>query len=124
MRFSEDRGDASSEFVMVSALVLLLFMLVLQFSFALFARNILQDAASQGARYGALLDRSAADGVQRAEELVHSVLPDSYQVTVSSQETQWQGARALEVTILAPVPLVGPWGGSSHWEIKGHALQQ
>ncbi|MDO4917597.1 MAG: pilus assembly protein, partial [Rothia sp. (in: high G+C Gram-positive bacteria)] len=58
---ANERGNAPAEFVMVMALVMLLFGVVLQVSFALYARNILIDAASSGARYGTLLDRSYSD---------------------------------------------------------------
>ena len=69
---------------MVSAMVVLLFLGVLQIAFAMFTKNVVQDAASQGARYGALLDRQPEDGGARAIELLYSVLPDSYQADVTT----------------------------------------
>ncbi|MDY3048876.1 MAG: TadE/TadG family type IV pilus assembly protein [Rothia sp. (in: high G+C Gram-positive bacteria)] len=115
-------GNATAEFVMVSSLVLLLFLLVLQLSFALYTHNLLQDAASQGARYGALKDRTAAEGQARAEELLASSLPASYSREISSQVIDWHGSQALEISIRAPLPLVGPWGLGQGWEVQGHAL--
>ena len=43
-----ERGDASTEFVMVGALLVLLTMAILQVSFALYARTMLVDAAAAG----------------------------------------------------------------------------
>lgn len=119
-----ERGNATAEFVMVSALVVLLFLGVLQVAFALFTRNVLQDAASQGARYGAMLDKTPADGEERTRELLYSVLPSHYSATISSSVTQWQGADAVQVTVVAPVPLLGPFGVAAQWEVSGHAVVQ
>lgn len=120
----KERGNATAEFVMVSALVILLFLGVLQVAFALFTRNVLQDAASQGARYGAMLDKTPADGEERTRELLYSVLPSHYSATISSSVTQWQGADAVQVTVVAPVPLLGPFGVATQWEVSGHAVVQ
>ena len=120
----KERGNATAEFVMVSALVVLLFLGVLQVAFALFTRNVLQDAASQGARYGAMLDKTPADGEERTRELLYSVLPSHYSATISSSVTQWQGADAVQVTVVAPVPLLGPFGVAAQWEVSGHAVVQ
>lgn len=120
----KERGNATAEFVMVSALVVLLFLGVLQVAFTLFTRNVLQDAASQGARYGAMLDKTPADGEERTRELLYSVLPSHYSATISSSVTQWQGADAVQVTVVAPVPLIGPFGVAAQWEVSGHAVVQ
>lgn len=120
----KERGNATAEFVMVSALVVILFLGVLQVAFALFTRNVLQDAVSQGARYGAMLDKTPADGEERARELLYSVLPSHYSATISSSVTQWQGTDAVQVTVVAPVPLIGPFGIAAQWEVSGHAVVQ
>lgn len=120
----KERGNATAEFVMVSALVVLLFLGVLQVAFALFTRNVLQDAVSQGARYGAMLDKTPADGEERTHDLLYSVLPDRYSTTISSSITQWQGVEAVQITVTAPVPLLGPFGVATQWEVSGHAVVQ
>lgn len=109
---------------MVSAMVLLLFLGVLQIAFAMFTKNVLQDAASQGARYGSMLDRTPSDGEERTKQLLYSVLPDSYSTTVNSSVTQWQGVQALEITVSGPIPVLGPWGLGGRWEVTGHAILQ
>lgn len=120
----KERGNAPAEFVMVSAMVLMLFLGVLQLAFAIFAKNVVQDAASQGARYGAMLDRSPGDGEERTRELLYSVLPQSYSTTISSSVVQWQGTEAVEVTVNAPIPMIGPFGIGGSWEVSGHAIRQ
>lgn len=109
---------------MVSTLVLLMFLSILQVAFAMHTRNILQDAASQGARYGALFDRTAAEGEERTQELISYALPQSYQTEISSTVTNWHGVEALQVTVTAPIPLIGPIGIPGQWEVTGHAVLQ
>ncbi|WP_237188483.1 TadE family protein [Rothia nasimurium] len=118
----KDSGNATAEFVMVSALVILMFLGVLQVAFAMFTKNVIQDAASQGARYGAMIDRSPQDGAQRTRELLTAVLPDAYSADVTYTITQWHGADAVQVRVNAPIPLLGPFGLNSRWEVTGHAI--
>lgn len=124
LAFEKERGNAPAEFVMVSAMVLMLFLGVLQIAFAMFTKNVVQDAASQGARYGAMLDRTPGDGAERAYELIYGVLPDSYSATVTSSVTQWQGVEAVQITVIAPIPTIGPFGLAGNWEVTGHAIVQ
>ncbi len=55
---------------MVSALLVLLTVAILQVSYAFYTRNILLDAASAGARYGTLYDRTPEEGRERAEQII------------------------------------------------------
>lgn len=119
-----ERGNAPAEFVMVMALVMLLFGVVLQVSFALYARNILIDAASSGARYGTLLDRTYSDGATRTQEIINHNLPPQYQTSVSTHEVNVNGDRTLEVTVQGTLPVVGPFGFDQGINVTGHALVQ
>lgn len=65
-----ERGDASTEFVMVGALLVLLTMAILQVSFALYARTMLVDAAAAGARYGTMRDRTPQEGMERTRQMI------------------------------------------------------
>lgn len=119
-----DRGNVTAEFVMVSMLVLMLFGVVLQISFALYTHNILIDAASSGARYGTLLDRTSSDGVTRTEQIIQNSLPDIYRTSVSSSVVNAEGTQALEITVEATLPVVGPFGFDQGMEVSGHAIIQ
>ena len=50
---------------MVGALLTVLTLSVMQLGLALHIRNTMQDAAAEGARYGALADNVPSDGVRR-----------------------------------------------------------
>ena len=96
-----ERGDASTEFVMVGALLVLLTMAILQVSFALYARTMLVDAAAAGARYGAMRDRTPQECMERTRQMIEGVLPSSYAENISyRQSSDSTGVSTLEVTVL------------------------
>lgn len=117
-----ERGSAVVAFVMVGSLLTLLFLAVVQLTLVLHVRNTLIDAASSGARYGTLADRTPADARQRASELIGSALNPDYARDITTSEVDFQGIRTLEVTVKAPLPVVGLFGMPvSVLEVKGHA---
>lgn len=118
-----ERGDASTEFVMVGALLVLLTMAILQVSFALYARTMLVDAAAAGARYGTMRDRTPQEGMERTRQMIEGVLPSSYAENISyRQSSDSTGVRTLEVTVKSPLPVLGPWVFPDSIEVKGHAI--
>lgn len=118
-----ERGDASTEFVMVGALLVLLTMAILQVSFAVYTRTMLVDAAAAGARYGTMRDRTPQEGMERTRQMIQRVLPSSYAENISyRQSSDSTGVRTLEVTVKSPLPVLGPWGLPDSIEVKGHAI--
>lgn len=77
-RAEAEQGAATAEFAMVSALLVLLSFAILQLTLMIHVRNTLIDAASTGARFGVLEDRTAADGVQRTQDLIESSISSRY----------------------------------------------
>lgn len=120
MRWRDETGSAPAEFVMVSALLVLLALGVLQLGLALHVRNTLVDAASEGARFGALADNSPVDGADRARDLITAALGPQYAQDVSTSTSSYLGVPALVVTVRAPLPLVGLLGPTA-LEVAGHA---
>ena len=118
-----DRGDASTDFVMVSALLALITVAILQVSYAFYVRNLLLDAASAGARYGTLHDRNPSESVDRTSEIIRGSLPGNYAQNVSYSESfNSAGARVLEVNVSAPLPVLGPFGLPNSLSVKAHAV--
>ena len=116
------RGSAVAEFVMVSAVLMLLFMACLQIGFALHVRNTVQDASSTGARYGALRDRTPQDGAERTREILSASLPQRYAQDVRASVTSDGAQRVLQITVATPLPVLGPWGPAQGIEVSGHAI--
>lgn len=119
-----ERGSAVAEFVMVSVLVLALFLGVVQVAFALHVRALTIDAAAEGARLAARADRSPEDGVARTRELITASLSASYADDVVATTTQRAGLPVVEVTVRAPLPVVGLLGPSGTMTVSGHALAE
>jgi hypothetical protein len=87
----------------------------------LHVRNTLIDAASSGARYGTLADRTPADARERTADLIGTALNSDFARDVSTSEASFQGIRTLEVTVRAPLPVIGLIGPVGALEVRGHA---
>ncbi|MEH0111002.1 TadE family protein [Tersicoccus sp. MR15.9] len=120
-REDAERGSAVVDFVLVGAVLTLLAMSIVQLAVILHVRNTLIDAASSGARYGALADRTAGEGQERARELVQSTLGADYAGSVTAEETRDGGRRTLTIVISAPMPVLGLIGPSGSLRVQGHA---
>lgn len=116
-----ERGSAVVDFVLVGALLTMFFLAIIQLALVLHVRNTLIDAAASGARYGTLADRSAADARQRTGELIATALNGSFAQDIETREVTFQGLLTLEVTVRAPMPVVGLIGPRDLLEVKGHA---
>ncbi|WP_416416978.1 TadE family protein [Paenarthrobacter aromaticivorans] len=109
------------DFVMIGALLTLLFMAIVQLTLVLHVRNTIVDAAASGARYGTLADRTATDAEARTSELIETALNGDFAADVTTAERNLDGIRALEVTVRAPMPVVGLIGPRGVMEVTGHA---
>lgn len=119
-----ERGSAVVDFVLVGGLLTMFFLAVIQLALVLHIRNTLIDAAASGARYGTLADRTAADAKDRTGELIGMALNADFAKDVTATEVTFQGIRALEVTVRAPLPVIGLIGPREALEVKGHAAIQ
>ncbi|XAS70789.1 TadE/TadG family type IV pilus assembly protein [Micrococcaceae bacterium Sec5.1] len=106
---------------MIGALLTLLFMSIVQLTLVLHVRNTLVDAAASGARYGTLADRTVMDAEARTSELIETALNGDFAADVTTAERTLDGIRALEVTVRAPMPVVGLIGPGGLMEVTGHA---
>ncbi|MEY4040274.1 MAG: hypothetical protein RLZZ52_1142 [Actinomycetota bacterium] len=119
-----DEGSAVVEFVFVGILLTALTLGVLQLGLALHVRNTLQDAASEGARWASLVGSSPQEGLNRTRELITTAVGARYATDVTVSASQWQGAPAVVMTVIAPIPMVGLWGPDASMEVSGHAAQE
>jgi hypothetical protein len=120
-RLADDRGSAVAEFTMVGALLTVLTLSVLQLGLALHIRNTAQDAAAEGARYGALADNVPQDGVRRTTELIDLAIGDDYAQHVTALQGSWMGHPAITITVRTRLPLFGLVGIDGVLEVSGHA---
>ncbi|MDQ1059353.1 Flp pilus assembly protein TadG [Arthrobacter globiformis] len=116
-----EHGAAVVDFVLVGALLTMFFVSIIQLALILHVRNTLIDAAASGARYGTLADRSAADARRRTGELIATALNADFARDIETREVSFQGLRTLEVTVRAPLPVIGLIGPREGLEVTGHA---
>ncbi|MFK4294990.1 Flp pilus assembly protein TadG [Arthrobacter sp. GAS37] len=117
----DEQGSAVVDFVLVGGLLTVFFLAIIQLTLVLHVRNTLIDAASSGARYGTLADRTPADARERTAELIGTALNADFARDVSTSEASFQGIRTLEVTVRAPLPVIGLIGPGAALEVRGHA---
>jgi hypothetical protein len=109
------------EFVLVGALLTVLTLSVIQFGLDLLVRNTVLDAASEGARFGALADNSPTDGIARTRDLITTAVGPTYARNITASIASYDGHPAEIVTVTAPLPVIGLIGVSHGLEVQGHA---
>jgi len=119
-----DAGAAVVDFVLVGALLTLVFLGVVQLGVVLHVRNTLVDCASEGARYGAFADRTPEDGAGRTRELIAMSLSPGYAGDVRAGHADVAGLRTVEVTVSAPLPLIGLFGPPATLTVSGHGAAE
>ena len=117
----DDAGASPVEFVLVGALLTVLTLGVLQFGLAVYVRNVVHDAAVEGAYHAALADTTLADGAQRTREIVSRTIGGEYATDVSVRETSSLRQQSIEVRVAATLPMVGLLGAPRSLEVTAHA---
>jgi Flp pilus assembly protein TadG len=119
-----ERGSAVADFVMVTGLVLFIFLGVFQLGLVLHTRNTLFAAAAEGARVAARADAAPEDGILRTQELIRAQLADRYAEQVSAGSETVDGARVMVVRVIAPVPVIGPFGPGDGLDVSSRAYAE
>ncbi len=109
------------DFVLVSALLTVLFVAVVQVAMVQHVRNTLVDCASEGARYGALADRRPGDAVTRTRELIIADLGPRYAGDITAGRERFEGLDTVVVRVRGPLPVLGLLGTSRMIQVTGHA---
>ncbi|WP_205791554.1 TadE family protein [Microbacterium sulfonylureivorans] len=116
-----DEGSSPVEFVLVGAVLTVMTLAVLQFGLALYVRNVVHDAAVEGAYHAALADTSLDDGAERTREIVTRTVGAEYSADVAVRESAALGHPTVEVTVRAVLPLVGLLGAPRTMEVTARA---
>lgn len=117
----DERGAATVDFALVGGLLTLIFIAIVQLTLVLHVRNTLIDAASSGARYGTLADRSSSDAAARTTSLISGAINSEYARDVSVARVSQGGVDVLMVTVRAPIPVIGLIGPAGVMEVTGRA---
>jgi len=117
----DDRGSAPVEFVLVGTLLTVLTLAVVQLALGVYVRNVVHDAAVEGAYHAALADTSPAEGVERVRMVITRAVGDAYAQDIAVSEDVRDGYPVVRVTVVAPMPVIGLVGIPGAWEVTGHA---
>lgn len=107
---------------MVVGLLLLIFVGALQLALGLYVRNVVVDAAGEGARYGALAGSGPDEAVQRTRDILALSVSPTYQGDVTASYIRRDGLDLLRVHVEAPMPVIGLLGPARTLSVDGHAL--
>ncbi|MBB6626849.1 pilus assembly protein [Nocardioides sp. KIGAM211] len=118
------RGSAVVDFVLVLAVLVPLFLGILQVGLVLLVRNTLAAAASEGARYAATVDRGPEDGAARTRSQIQGAVSGRFAQDVDVRRVLVDGAPAIEVTVHARVPALGLGGPAVELHVSGRAIEE
>lgn len=117
----DSRGSAPVEFVLVGVVLTALTLAIIQFGVAVYVRNVVHDAAVEGAHRAALADTSLAEGAERTREIITRTVGGAFAEDVSARDSERLGYPAVEVTVRTTLPLVGLIGVPWALEVSAYA---
>lgn len=120
-RLMDERGSSPVEFVLVGTLLTLLTLAVLQLALAVYVRNVVHDAAVEGAYYAALADTAPEEGADRARLAITRAVGAAYADDVSVGVLDEAGQQIVEVRVRTTLPLLGLIGIPYALEVEAHA---
>lgn len=91
----DERGSAPVEFILVGALLTALTLGILQLGFALYVRNVVQDAAVEGAYAAARAGATLEDGIVRTNEAITTAVGGGASQQVSAEYSRDAATRPL-----------------------------
>lgn len=121
---ADDEGSAPVEFVLVGTLLTVLTLAVVQLALVVYVRNVVHDAAVEGAYHGALADAKPADGAERTARLIDIAVGSALDARTSAAVVGGAGGPEVAVTVVATLPLVGLVGIPAGLEVTARAPQE
>ncbi|WP_240038259.1 TadE/TadG family type IV pilus assembly protein [Actinomyces procaprae] len=119
-----EHGAAVVDFVLVGILVIGVSVALLQLALGLHVRNVLTDAAGEGARRAALVGGTTAEADARVRALADASLADGYVEAVTVTRTAVGGLSIVQVDVTAPLPVLGLLGPGGMLHVTGHAVDE
>ncbi|WP_423494061.1 pilus assembly protein [Microbacterium esteraromaticum] len=118
---ADERGSSPVEFVLVGALLTALTLAVLQVALAVYVRNVVHDAAVEGAHYAALADTGPADGVARTQAVITRAVGAAYADDITIGADDSLGHPSVVVRVRTTLPVLGLIGVPYGLEVEARA---
>ena len=119
-----EKGSAVADFALVGALVVTVALALLQLALGLHVRNVLIDAAGEGARRAALVGGTTAEAEARVRALAGAALSEDCVQAVQVRRTRTGDLAVVEVRVLARLPVLGLLGPGGGLAVTGHAVDE
>ncbi len=120
----DESGSSVVDFILVGALLTALTLAVIQFGVGVYVRNVLHDAAVEGAHHGALADTTLAEGAERTRLVISRAIGTAFAQDVTVRTSNALGHPTVEVRVRAPLPVLGLIGIPGTLEVSAHAPQE
>ncbi|MGB3374764.1 MAG: TadE/TadG family type IV pilus assembly protein [Microbacterium sp.] len=117
----DERGSSPVEFVLVGALLTALTLAVLQVAFAIYVRNVVHDAAVEGAHYAALADTGLGEGADRTRAVIGRAIGAGYAEDVAVGQDAVLGHESVVVRVRTTLPVLGLIGVPYGMEVEARA---
>ena len=119
--WDDDDGSSPVEFVLVGALLTALTLGILQLAFATYVRNVVHDAAVEGAHFAALADTTLDEGRARTEAVISRAVGSDYAGDVAIGEDESLGHPSVMVRVRTTLPVLGLLGVPYGLEVEARA---
>ncbi|MFD5226885.1 TadE/TadG family type IV pilus assembly protein [Microbacterium sp. NPDC058342] len=119
--FADERGSSPVEFVLVGALLTALTLAVLQIALAVYVRNVVHDAAVEGAHYAALADTDLAEGAERTRAVITRAVGAAYAQDVAAGQDAALGHESVLIRVRTTLPVLGLIGIPYGLEVQARA---
>lgn len=120
-RVDDDRGSSAVEFVLVGTMLTVLTLAVLQLAILVYVRNVVHDAAVEGAYHAALADTAPEEGAERAAEVITRAVGAAYAGDVSVARVSDAGRDVIAVRVRTTLPVLGLIGIPAALEVEARA---
>lgn len=117
----DEEGSSPVEFVLVGSLLTVLTLAVLQLGLAMYVRNVVHDAAVEGAHHAALADVELAEGAERTRVSITRAVGAAFAEDIVVAESESLGHPTAVVTVRTTLPIIGLLGIPYALEVDAHA---
>lgn len=120
-RITDDEGSSPVEFVLVGTVLTVLTLAVLQLALAVYVRNVVHDAAVEGAYFAALADTTVDEGVERTRLAISRAVGEDYSGDVTARSVEGSDYTTIEVRVRTSLPVIGLLGVPYALEVEADA---
>lgn len=117
----DERGSSPVEFVLVGTLLTVLTLAVLQLALAVYVRNVVHDAAVEGAYHAALADTGLDEGAEKTRRAITRAVGGDYADDVTVGTSNELGHSSVVVHVRTTLPVIGLIGIPYALEVEAHA---